>query len=75
VAMLRSHLDGILAWPKIRLSNGAVVDMNNKYQLDQSPVLRMPQRLEFHRGHLSLLRPAGGGEVARRVLARTPARI
>jgi transposase len=30
VGMLRSHLDGILAWTKIRLSNGAVEGMNNK---------------------------------------------
>ena len=28
--MLRSHLDGILPWTKLRLSNGAVEGMNNK---------------------------------------------
>ena len=28
--MLRSHLDGILPWTKVRLSNGAVEGMNNK---------------------------------------------
>jgi transposase len=28
--MLRSHLDGILPWTKIRVSNGAVEGMNNK---------------------------------------------
>ena len=28
--MLRSHLDGILPWTQIRLSNGAVEGMNNK---------------------------------------------
>ena len=28
--MLRSHLDGVLAWTKTRLSNGAVEGMNNK---------------------------------------------
>jgi transposase len=28
--MLRGHLDGILPWTKIRLSNGAVEGMNNK---------------------------------------------
>ena len=28
--MLRSHLDGILAWTKARVSNGAVEGMNNK---------------------------------------------
>ena len=28
--MLRSHLDGVLAWTKARLSNGAVEGMNNK---------------------------------------------
>jgi len=30
VRMLRSHLEGILAWTKIRLSNGAMEGMNNK---------------------------------------------
>ena len=30
VGMLRSHLDGVLAWTKLRLSNGAVEGMNNK---------------------------------------------
>jgi len=30
VGMLRSHLDGILAWTQTRLSNGAVEGMNNK---------------------------------------------
>jgi transposase len=30
VRMLRSHLDGVLAWTKTRLSNGAVEGMNNK---------------------------------------------
>lgn len=30
VKMLRSHLDGILPWTTIRLSNGAVEGMNNK---------------------------------------------
>jgi transposase len=30
VRMLRSHLDGVLAWTKTRISNGAVEGMNNK---------------------------------------------
>jgi len=30
VGMLRSHLDGVLAWTRTRLSNGAVEGMNNK---------------------------------------------
>ena len=30
VRMLRAHLDGILSWTRIRLSNGAVEGMNNK---------------------------------------------
>ena len=30
VKMLRSHLAGILAWTKLRLSNGALEGMNNK---------------------------------------------
>jgi transposase len=30
VRMLRSHLDGILPWTKLRLSNGGVEGMNNK---------------------------------------------
>lgn len=28
--MLRSHLEGVLAWTKTRISNGAVEGMNNK---------------------------------------------
>ncbi len=35
VRMLRVHLDGILAWTKHRVSNGAVEGMNNKEQQDQ----------------------------------------
>jgi transposase len=30
VSMLRSHLDGVVAWTKTRISNGAVEGMNNK---------------------------------------------
>ena len=30
VRMLRSHLDGVLAWTKTRVSNGAVEGTNNK---------------------------------------------
>ena len=30
VGMLRGHLDGVLAWTRIRVSNGAVEGMNNK---------------------------------------------
>jgi transposase len=30
VGMLRSHLEGVIAWTKTRLSNGAVEGMNNK---------------------------------------------
>ena len=30
VRMLRSHLDGVLAWTRTRLSNGALEGMNNK---------------------------------------------
>jgi len=30
VRMLRDHLDGILPWTSLRLSNGAVEAMNNK---------------------------------------------
>ena len=30
VRMLRAHLDGVLAWSKTRISNGAVEGMNNK---------------------------------------------
>lgn len=33
VRMLRSHLDGVLAWTKLRLSNGALEGMNNKIKL------------------------------------------
>ncbi len=28
--MLRSHLDGVLGWSRLRLSNGAVEGMNNQ---------------------------------------------
>ena len=30
VRMLRSHLEGVLAWTELRLSNGALEGMNNK---------------------------------------------
>jgi hypothetical protein len=30
ISMLRTHLDGVLAWTKARVSNGAVEGMNNK---------------------------------------------
>ena len=33
VRMLRAHLDGILAWTRLRVSNGAVEGMNNKIKL------------------------------------------
>ena len=33
VRMLRPHLDGLLAWTKLRLSNGALEGMNNKIKL------------------------------------------
>jgi transposase len=32
VRLLRSHLDGILPWTKLRLSNGAAEGMNNKVE-------------------------------------------
>jgi len=31
--MIREHLDGILAWTKLRISNGALEGMNNKVKL------------------------------------------
>ena len=31
--MLRKHLDGILAWTKMRVTNGALEGMNNKVKL------------------------------------------
>ena len=33
VGLLRAHLDGILAWTRLRLSNGALEGMNNKIKL------------------------------------------
>ena len=33
VRMLRAHLDGVLAWTRLHLSNGAVEGMNNKIKL------------------------------------------
>ena len=31
--MLRTHLDGVLAWTRIRVTNGALEGMNNKIRL------------------------------------------
>ena len=31
--MVRGHLDGILAWTKLRITNGALEGMNNKVKL------------------------------------------
>jgi len=42
VRMLRSHLDGILPWTELRLSNGAVEGMNNKIKVDQPSLVRIP---------------------------------
>ncbi len=33
VRLLRAHLDGVLAWTRLRLSNGALEGMNNKIKL------------------------------------------
>ena len=33
VRLLRRHLDGVLAWTRVRISNGAVEGMNNKIKL------------------------------------------
>jgi transposase len=33
VRMLRAHLDGVLAWTRLRVSNGALEGMNNKIKL------------------------------------------
>jgi len=33
VPLLRSHLEGVLAWTRVRLSNGAVEGMNNQIKL------------------------------------------
>jgi transposase len=33
VRLLRAHLDGVLAWTKLRVSNGALEGMNNKIKL------------------------------------------
>ena len=42
--MLRSHLDGVLPWTRIRLSNAAVEGMNNKIKLPTpwKPFLHKP---------------------------------
>lgn len=42
--MLRSHLDGILPWTEIRVSNGAVEGMNQQDQVHQPSLLRLPDR-------------------------------
>jgi Transposase len=31
--MLRAHLDGVLVWTKLRVSNGALEDINNKVKI------------------------------------------
>ncbi|MBZ5639914.1 MAG: transposase, partial [Acidobacteriia bacterium] len=31
--MIREHLDGILAWTQLRVSNGALEGMNNKVKV------------------------------------------
>jgi transposase len=31
--MLRGHLEGVLAWTRLRVSNGALEGMNNKIKL------------------------------------------
>ena len=36
VPMLRDHLAGVLAWTRLRLSNGALEGMNNKIKLVRS---------------------------------------
>jgi hypothetical protein len=38
--------------------------MNNKDQVDQSPVLRIPKRQEFHRSDLLLLCPATAADLS-----------
>ena len=43
VGLLRAHLDGILAWTRLRLSNGALEGMNNKTKLLSHPRLASGQ--------------------------------
>jgi transposase len=31
--MIREHLDGVLAWTRLRVSNGALEGMNNKVKV------------------------------------------
>src|SRR5262249_16430027 len=54
VRMLRSHLDGVLAWTKTRQWRRRGDAQQD--QVDQPSLLRIPQRPEFHRSHLSQLR-------------------
>lgn len=54
--MLRAHLDGLLAWTRLRVSNGALEGMNNKIKLVSHRSLGFPDCKELHRGDLSLLR-------------------
>ncbi len=55
VRMLRSHLDGILAWTKTRLSNGAVEGMNNKIKSISHRSFGFRSAANFIARHLSRL--------------------
>jgi transposase len=57
VQMLRSHLDGIHAWTGARISTGVVEGMNNKIKAISHHSFGVRRCQEFHRSHLSLLRP------------------
>jgi len=59
VRPLRAHLDGVLAWTRLWVSNGALEGMNNKIKLVSHRSFgfrhRFPNRRELHRRDLSLL--------------------
>ena len=58
VRLLRGHLDGVLAWTKLRLSNGALEGMNNKIKLVSHRAFGFRSVGALRGRHLPLLRPA-----------------
>src|SRR2546425_2418268 len=52
--VIRAHLPGILAWTRLRISNGALEGMNKK--VHRAPRLRLPRGRHLHHRRLPLLR-------------------
>ena len=58
VRMLCSHRDAVLAWTKLRLSNGRFGKDEQQDQAGEPPRLWVPQCRTLRGGHQPLLRPA-----------------